>query len=91
MGKSAEYMTVKEAAEVWKVRAERVIYTCECGGIDGAAKLSGQWIIPAGIPEPIIMQIPSHSNELPAEQNKRTKKQQAFIVTLNIWRIKKRC
>ena len=79
MGKSAEYMTVKEAAEMWKVREERIIYTCECGGIDGAAKLSGQWIIPVGISEPIIMQIPSHSNELTAEQNKRTKKQQAFI------------
>jgi len=75
----AEYMTIEEAAEMWKVRAEKIIYTCECGGIDGAAKLSGQWIIPVGIPEPIIMQIPSHSNEVPSEQNKRTKKQQAFI------------
>jgi hypothetical protein len=29
MKETNEYMSVEEAAEVWKVRPERVIYTCE--------------------------------------------------------------
>jgi len=76
---TTEYMTVEEAAALWKVRPERVIYTCDCGEIKGAAKLSEQWIIPAGIPRPIIKQLP-HPPSKPSDESKgRTRKQQALI------------
>jgi hypothetical protein len=79
MKETAKYMTVEEAAEIWKVRPERIIYTCECGGIDGAAILSGQWIIPTEISKPVIKQMPISSDKLPDENNKRTNKQQALV------------
>ena len=76
---TSEYMTIEEAAALWKVRPERLIYTCDCGGVKGAAKLSNQWIIPAGIPRPVIKQIP-HPPTKPSEENgERTRKQQALI------------
>jgi len=79
MNKTAMYMTVDEAAEIWKVRPERVIYTCDCGGIGGAAKLSGQWIIPASIPRPVIKYTPPKRVESAVGNEKRTSKQQAII------------
>ena len=76
--KTSEYMTVDEAAKLWKVRPERVTYTCEHDGIKGAAKLSGEWIIPTGTPRPVIRQIP-HPQKTSATQRNRTDMQQAII------------
>ncbi len=77
--KTTEYMTVEEAAELWKVRPERIEYTCEQGGISGAAKLSGQWIIPAGTVRPVIRQIPQPPKEQSNVQSGRTRLQQALV------------
>ena len=77
---TSEFMTVEEAAALWKVHPERITYTCENNGIEGAAKLSGQWIIPAGISRPVIKQIPRVPNkELSDENSTRTRAQQALI------------
>lgn len=73
------YMTVEEAAELWKVRPARIIYTCECGGIGAAAKLSGQWIVPADIPRPTIKHLPRPSIQSTDEDGKRSAKHRAFI------------
>ena len=79
MDEIAEYMTVEEAAALWKVRPERLIYTCDCGEIKGAAKLLDQWIIPAGMSRPVIKQIPHPPNKVSDESEGRTRKQQALV------------
>ena len=79
MKETKTYISVDEAAQKWKVSPERVVYTCECGGIEDAAKLSGQWIIPAALPRPTIKYLPTPVQKLPDENNNRTSKHQAFI------------
>ena len=81
MDTTLEYMTVEEATSKWKVRTERIILTCEHGGIKGAAKLSNQWIIPKGIPRPTIKKIPPTPRKFFDGKGSRTHKQQAFIDT----------
>ena len=72
-------MTVECAAALWKVNPERITYTCEQGGIENAAKLSGQWIIPVETLRPVIRQIPPSSTKTADGHNKRTESQQAFV------------
>jgi len=76
---TTEYMTIEEASTLWKVRPERLVYTCECGELKGAAKLSEQWIIPAGMPRPIIKQLPHPPSKPSDKSEERTRKQQALI------------
>ena len=79
MKEPTTYISVDEAARRWKVSPKRIIYTCESGGIEGAAKLSGQWIIPAALPRPTIKQLPTPVQKQPGGNKKRTSKHQAFI------------
>ena len=73
------FMTVDEAATLWKVRPERIIYTCECGEINGSARLSDQWIIPMGIERPKIKRLPIETDQSEKSDSKRTELQQMFI------------
>lgn len=78
MEKSLEYMTAEEAAAIWRVSTDQVLHTCERGGIKGAAKLSGHWIIPVGTPCPNY-EVVSACTEKAISKLKRTEKQQLFI------------
>lgn len=77
-------MTIDEAATLWKVRPERIIYTCECGKIEGAARLSDQWIIPTGIKRPKIKRLPTTSESSEEARPQRTELQQMFIDAFTI-------
>ena len=48
-----DYMTLKEAAEKWGVTPRRVNYYCAGGGIPGAVKIAGVWLIPKNAEKPI--------------------------------------
>ena len=47
-----EYMTVKEAAEKWKISQRRVNALCSEGRIDGAKRLGWVWAIPVNAEKP---------------------------------------
>ena len=48
-----DYMTLKEVAEKWGVTPRRVNYYCAGGGISGAVKMAGVWLIPKNAEKPI--------------------------------------
>ena len=48
-----DYMTLKEVAEKWGVTPRRVNYYCAGGGISGAVKMAGVWLIPKTAEKPI--------------------------------------
>jgi len=83
MSNLIEYFTLEETAKLWKVTPERILYTLEHFGIDGAAKLGSTWIFPKDLPRPKIKMIPvEKSADLPLP-NGRTKLQQCFIDSFN--------
>lgn len=41
-----EYISVKEAAELWGLTTRMVLYHCTNGRIEGARKISNVWLIP---------------------------------------------
>ena len=47
-----EYMTVKEAAEKWKLSVRRVQLLCVEGRIEGAMKYASVWAIPKDAEKP---------------------------------------
>jgi len=49
-----EYITPKEAGELWGISERRVQYLCANGQIDGGKRLGGKvWVIPADTSKPI--------------------------------------
>jgi hypothetical protein len=48
-----EYMTTKEAAELWGVKIRQVQVLCEKGQISNASRLGSIWVIPKGTPKPL--------------------------------------
>ena len=49
-----EYLTPKEAGELWGISERRVQYLCANGQIEGGKRLGGKvWVIPAGASKPI--------------------------------------
>jgi len=49
-----EYITPKEAGELWGISERRVQYLCANGQIDGGRRLGGKvWVIPADATKPI--------------------------------------
>jgi hypothetical protein len=47
-----EWMTVKEASELWNISGRRVQILCNNGRVDGATRLGNLWVIPKGTPKP---------------------------------------
>jgi len=47
-----EWMTVKEASELWNISGRRVQILCDNGRVDGATRLGNLWVIPKGTPKP---------------------------------------
>ena len=48
-----EYMTVQEAAKLWKLSERRVQKLCKENRINGVVHLSRVWLIPKGTKKPI--------------------------------------
>jgi hypothetical protein len=46
------WMTAKEAAELWGVKDRRVQAMCVNGQIKDVVRLKGGWLIPKGTPKP---------------------------------------
>jgi hypothetical protein len=47
-----EWMTVKEASELWNISGRRVQILCDSGRVNGATRLGNLWVIPKGRPKP---------------------------------------
>ena len=47
-----EWITTKDAAELWGVTTRQVQILCGRGRVDGARRLGTIWIIPEGTPKP---------------------------------------
>ena len=41
-----DYMTTKEAADIWGISDRRVLQYCNAGRIGGAVKMGNTWLIP---------------------------------------------
>ena len=49
-----EYITPKEAGEIWGISERRVQYLCSNGQVNGVKRLGGKvWVIPIGTPKPL--------------------------------------
>jgi len=48
-----EWITTKEAAELWGITTRRVQILCDKGKVDGVQRLGDIWVIPKGTPKPI--------------------------------------
>ena len=48
-----EWMTVKEASELWSISGRRVQILCTNGKVPGAQRLGNMWVIPQGTSKPI--------------------------------------
>lgn len=48
-----DWMTTKEAAELWGVTIRRVQGLCDAGKLHGATRIGQIWVIPKGTPKPI--------------------------------------
>lgn len=47
-----DYMTLKEASEIWGVTPCWINYYCSSGRISGAVKMGTVWLIPKGAQKP---------------------------------------
>ena len=47
-----DYMTLKEAAEKWKISPRQINYYCSYGRIPGAEKIGRVWLIPKEAEKP---------------------------------------
>ena len=47
-----DYMTLKEASEIWGVTPRWINYYCSSGRIPGAVKMGTVWLIPKGAQKP---------------------------------------
>ena len=52
-GKFMEWITVKEAGELWGMTTRRAQFLCASGKINGAQKLGSIWVVPKGTLKPI--------------------------------------
>ena len=48
-----DWMTVKEASELWSISGRRVQILCDTGKVKDAERLGNMWVIPKGTPKPI--------------------------------------
>lgn len=48
-----DYISVKDAADKWRISQRRVQKLCETGKVDGAHKFGLIWLIPKDVEKPI--------------------------------------
>ena len=51
--KSMEFLTTKQASELWGISQRRVAILCEEGRINGAVKAGRTWLMPANTQKPV--------------------------------------
>lgn len=54
-----DFLTVKQASELWHVSTRRILKLCEDGRIEGASKIAGIWILPKTACKPVDARIRS--------------------------------
>jgi len=54
-----EFLTAKQAAELWGISDRRVAILCEQGRIDGVTKAGGVWLLPPDAKKPMDARIKS--------------------------------
>lgn len=47
-----EFLTTKQASELWKISQRRITKLCEENRIDGAVKTAGVWLMPIETEKP---------------------------------------
>ena len=58
-----EFLTTKQAAEIWGVSQRRVAILCEEGRINGAVKAGRTWLMPADAKKPDDARIKSERSK----------------------------
>jgi hypothetical protein len=53
-----EWMSTKEAAELWSVKVRQVQTLCEKGLVDGATKKSDVWLLPKSGGSEVLSRLP---------------------------------
>jgi len=48
-----DYISTKEASELWGISMRRVQVLCDNGRVEGAQRIADVWIIPKSTPKPI--------------------------------------
>ena len=51
--KSMEFLTTKQASELWGISQRRVAILCEEGRINGTAKAGRTWLMPTNTQKPV--------------------------------------
>ncbi len=79
-----DYISVKEAAEKWKVSERYVQRYCTQGRIDGATKIGGSWKIPAEAKKPGDLRKVETTKEIVQEpEQKQTQKTRLAMPLIN--------
>jgi hypothetical protein len=47
-----DWITTKEASELWGISTRRIQILCDNSRVDGATRLGNMWVIPKGTPKP---------------------------------------
>ena len=47
-----DWITIKEASELWGISTRRIQILCDNGRVDGATRLGNIWVIPKGTAKP---------------------------------------
>ena len=58
-----EFLTTKQASELWNISQRRVAILCEEGRIDGAVKAGRTWLMPADTLKPTDARIKSERSK----------------------------
>ena len=48
-----DYISTKEASELWGISMRRVQVLCDNGRVEGAKRIADVWIIPKETPKPV--------------------------------------
>jgi len=48
-----DFLTTKQASEIWGITSRRIALLCEQGRVEGAVKAGAAWIMPANTPKPV--------------------------------------
>lgn len=54
-----DFLTTKQASEIWGISSRRIAILCEQGRIDGAIKAGTAWIMPIDAQKPVDRRIKS--------------------------------
>lgn len=62
-GNKVDYITTKQAAEIWGISQRRISLLCAENRIDGAVKMGKTWIIPKDTKKPVDNRLKSEKAE----------------------------